>query len=140
MSTNVASIEIPDGMRLHTENTSNILLDANEAFLNPVQEFNRDMSVACITVWSEELNRTKEERWKKAQERKVNHKKLPKKAKSMSSLLSFWHLGNNVLLTADGTTGDSKADAPEMSSTASAPPEPTPAGSEETTRAQVREV
>ncbi|KIM49074.1 hypothetical protein M413DRAFT_438239 [Hebeloma cylindrosporum] len=65
MTSNLTGIEIPDGLRLHTENTSHILLSANEAFLNPVQEFNRDMSVACIRVWSEELNKSKEERWKK---------------------------------------------------------------------------
>lgn len=70
MASNLTEIEIPDGLRLHTENTSRILLSANEAFLNPVQEFNRDMSVACIRVWSEELNEAKEERWKKAQQKK----------------------------------------------------------------------
>jgi tRNA (guanine26-N2/guanine27-N2)-dimethyltransferase len=70
MSTGVSSITVPDGFALHTENTSHILLPtSNEAFLNPVQEFNRDMSVACITVWSEELNRFKEERWRQTQER-----------------------------------------------------------------------
>jgi tRNA (guanine26-N2/guanine27-N2)-dimethyltransferase len=77
MASTTAHIEIPDGMRLHTENTSHILLDANEAFLNPVQEFNRDTSIACIRVWSEELNKGKEERWKKAQERRSNSKKAP---------------------------------------------------------------
>lgn len=77
MASTTAHIEIPDGMRLHTENTSHILLDANEAFLNPVQEFNRDTSIACIRVWSEEMNRVKEERWKKAQERRSHSKKAP---------------------------------------------------------------
>lgn len=47
------SISVPEGLRLHTENTTHLLLSANEAFLNPVQEFNRDLSVACIRVWSE---------------------------------------------------------------------------------------
>jgi tRNA (guanine26-N2/guanine27-N2)-dimethyltransferase len=70
MTSNLTGIEIPDGLRLHTENTSHILLSANEAFLNPVQEFNRDLSVACIRVWSEELNRAKEERWRKGQQKK----------------------------------------------------------------------
>jgi tRNA (guanine26-N2/guanine27-N2)-dimethyltransferase len=82
MATNVAGIDIPDGMRLHTENTSHILLDANEAFLNPVQEFNRDMSIACIRVWSEELNKVKEERWRKSEERKANQKRASKSTKS----------------------------------------------------------
>jgi tRNA (guanine26-N2/guanine27-N2)-dimethyltransferase len=66
------SITVPDGFTLHTENTSHILLPSNnEAFLNPVQEFNRDLSVAAIRVWSEELNRTKEERWRQARERRL---------------------------------------------------------------------
>lgn len=66
------SITVPDGFTLHTENTSHILLPSNnEAFLNPVQEFNRDLSVAAIRVWGEELNRTKEERWRRARERRL---------------------------------------------------------------------
>ena len=66
------SITVPDGFTLHTENTSHILLpSSNEAFLNPVQEFNRDLSVAAIRVWSEGLNRTKEERWRQARERRL---------------------------------------------------------------------
>ncbi|KAF8636686.1 hypothetical protein AX17_003491 [Amanita inopinata Kibby_2008] len=66
-----SAIDIPDGFSLHVENTTKILLDTNEAFLNPVQEFNRDLSVAVIRVWSEELNRMKETKWRQAQERKV---------------------------------------------------------------------
>jgi len=66
------SITVPDGFTLHTENTSHILLPSNnEAFLNPVQEFNRDLSVATIHVWSEELNRIKEERWRQTRERRL---------------------------------------------------------------------
>jgi len=66
------SLTVPDGFTLHTENTSHILLPSNnEAFLNPVQEFNRDLSVAAIRVWSEELNRVKEERWRQARERRL---------------------------------------------------------------------
>lgn len=76
MASKTASIEIPDGFRLHTENTSHVLLSSDEAFLNPVQEFNRDLSVACIRVWSEEMDRTKEARWRKAQEKKAKHKPI----------------------------------------------------------------
>jgi hypothetical protein len=65
------SITVPEGFTLHTENTSHILLPSNnEAFLNPVQEFNRDLSVAAIRVWSEDLNKKKEERWRQARERR----------------------------------------------------------------------
>ncbi|KAH9952240.1 N2,N2-dimethylguanosine tRNA methyltransferase [Amylocystis lapponica] len=65
-------ITIPEGYTLHTENTSRILLPPNnEAFLNPVQEFNRDLSVACIRTWSELLNNEKEQRWRQGQERRA---------------------------------------------------------------------
>ncbi|GLB34920.1 putative tRNA methyltransferase [Lyophyllum shimeji] len=70
-----SNIIVPDGFTLHTENTSHILLESNEAFLNPVQEFNRDTSVACIRVWSEELNRAKEARWRQNQEKKARKAK-----------------------------------------------------------------
>ena len=57
--------EIPEGFSLHKENTTKILLPStDEAFLNPVQEFNRDLSVACIRAWSEELDAAKEKRWR----------------------------------------------------------------------------
>ncbi|KIJ68912.1 hypothetical protein HYDPIDRAFT_178862 [Hydnomerulius pinastri MD-312] len=66
------SIVVPEGFTLHTENNSHILISSkDEAFLNPVQEFNRDLSVACIRTWSEEINREKEEKWKKAEERRA---------------------------------------------------------------------
>ena len=74
MTSNIADIEVPAGFRLHAES---ILLSSDEAFLNPVQEFNRDLSVACIRVWSEEMDRAKEARWRKAQEKKVKHKPIP---------------------------------------------------------------
>ncbi|KAJ7582668.1 tRNA methyltransferase [Mycena floridula] len=64
-------IVVPDGFRLHTENKAHILLASNEAFLNPVQEFNRDLSVACIRVWSEEMNRAKEIKWQQTREKKA---------------------------------------------------------------------
>ncbi|KAJ7905527.1 N2,N2-dimethylguanosine tRNA methyltransferase, partial [Mycena olivaceomarginata] len=59
-------------------NNSHILLSSNEAFLNPVQEFNRDTSVACIRVWSEELHESKKARWLRAQEKKHTKQKKRK--------------------------------------------------------------
>jgi len=77
-NTSPKSITVPDGFTLHTENTSHILLPSNnEAFLNPVQEFNRDLSVAAIRVWSEDLNKTKEERWRQARERRLMKEEKP---------------------------------------------------------------
>ncbi len=75
------SLVVPDGFTLHTENTSHLLLSSNEAFLNPVQEFNRDLSVACIRTWSEELNLLKETRWKQAQEKKASKANTRKRQK-----------------------------------------------------------
>ncbi|RDB21077.1 tRNA (guanine(26)-N(2))-dimethyltransferase [Hypsizygus marmoreus] len=70
-----STIIVPDGFTLHTENTSHILLSSNEAFLNPVQEFNRDTSIACIRVWSEEMNKAKEARWRQNQEKRAKKMK-----------------------------------------------------------------
>lgn len=76
------AIEVPAGFTLHSENTTHILLPSdNGAFLNPVQEFNRDLSVACIRVWSEEWNRAKEAKWRVSQERKA---KRPEKKQKVS--------------------------------------------------------
>lgn len=62
---------MPDGLSLHVENTTKILLNPLETFLNPVQEFNRDLSVAAIRVWSEERNRVKEANWLRLKEKKI---------------------------------------------------------------------
>jgi tRNA (guanine26-N2/guanine27-N2)-dimethyltransferase len=82
-STTASGKEVPEGYVLHTENTSHILLDANAAFLNPIQEFNRDLSVASIRVWSEEFNREKEARWRQKLERKQKSKETSHVVKRM---------------------------------------------------------
>ena len=79
-------IVVPEGFTLHTENTSHILLPStNEAFLNPIQEFNRDLSVAAIRVWSEELNQIKEQRWRQAQQRKAEKHSRPDKKRKVDA-------------------------------------------------------
>ena len=71
-----ASFVVPEGYTLHKENSSAILLPAsNDAFLNPVQEFNRDLSVACIRTWGETMNREKERKWRQSLERRAKKKK-----------------------------------------------------------------
>lgn len=85
-----ASFVVPEGYTLHKENSSAILLPAsNDAFLNPVQEFNRDLSVACIRTWGETMNREKERKWRQSLERRAKKKPVgeghqAKKAKSES--------------------------------------------------------
>ncbi|WWD02810.1 N2,N2-dimethylguanosine tRNA methyltransferase [Kwoniella europaea PYCC6329] len=44
---------IPKGHTTHTESTTTIFLPKAGAFLNPVQHYNRDMSVAVIRAWNE---------------------------------------------------------------------------------------
>ena len=44
-----------------TEGAATILVRAkNEVFYNPVQEFNRDMSIACIRAYCDMLSEDKE--------------------------------------------------------------------------------
>ncbi|TFY64033.1 hypothetical protein EVJ58_g2891 [Rhodofomes roseus] len=79
-------ITIPEGYTLHTENTTRILLPpGNQAFLNPVQEFNRDLSVACIRTWSELLNEEKEAKWRQTQERRAKKAERGPKAKRVKT-------------------------------------------------------
>ena len=67
MSAPTPAFTVPEGFTLHKENSAAILLPAtNDAFLNPVQEFNRDLSVACIRAWGERANADRERRWRAA--------------------------------------------------------------------------
>lgn len=74
----MSSVVIPEGFRVHTENGAKLLLpEGNEAFLNPVQEFNRDISVASIRVWSEQLNELKQKKWNEKRKRGETHMSQP---------------------------------------------------------------
>lgn len=47
-----SSKPIPVGLTPYTEQSTTILLpDDNTAFLNPVQQFNRDLSISVISTW-----------------------------------------------------------------------------------------
>ena len=81
-----AQITIPEGYTLHSENTTRILLPpGNQAFLNPVQEFNRDLSVACIRTWTELVNGEKEAKWRRNQEKRAKQAERGHKAKRAKS-------------------------------------------------------
>lgn len=99
-------ITIPDGFTLHTENNSHILLSSNEAFLNPVQEFNRDTSVACIRVWSEQLHNSKKEKWQLAQEKGTKKKKNKRPKRELP--IFFHSLHKLFSVEADVSAGTSK--------------------------------
>lgn len=56
---------IPDTHRPHTERCTTILVPKDDsAFLNPVQEYNRDLSVSVIRAWNEERKEKLEARWR----------------------------------------------------------------------------
>ncbi|KIM28758.1 hypothetical protein M408DRAFT_329214 [Serendipita vermifera MAFF 305830] len=75
-------IKVPPGYKLHTENSAHILLpDTNDAFLNPVQEFNRDLSVASIRVWAEERDAMKKQKWLERQRDQPDSKSSSKRRK-----------------------------------------------------------
>lgn len=63
---------IPSTHNPHTEQKTTILVPKeNTAFLNPVQEYNRDLSVAVIRAWNEERKDKFYERERKKAERKA---------------------------------------------------------------------
>lgn len=107
-----SSVTVPDGFTLHTENTSHILLPSNnEAFLNPVQEFNRDLSVATIRIWSEVLNKTKEERWRQMREKKLEKMdKLPVSDRKRSKVDPLKDISTSLPLAAAMDTVDTTTD------------------------------
>jgi tRNA (guanine26-N2/guanine27-N2)-dimethyltransferase len=118
-STSASPIVVPEGFTLHTENNSHILISSkDEAFLNPVQEFNRDLSVACIRVWSEEMNREKEEKWKKAEERRAKRlaEAVWKKPKSEGGHLYCRSITNvDGIAEGEGETSQSADPAEDVS-------------------------
>jgi len=66
---------VPDGFTLHSEGSAQILLPSTvDAFLNPVQQFNRDISVAVISTFGDALARDKEARYNLSQKRKAQKK------------------------------------------------------------------
>ncbi|CEL52430.1 tRNA (guanine-N2-)-methyltransferase [Rhizoctonia solani AG-1 IB] len=80
-STATGTMNIPEGFTVHTENTAKILLPSETTtFLNPIQEFNRDLSVACITTWSNRWEQGKRARWEQASARREKNKKRKKNA------------------------------------------------------------
>ncbi len=71
---------IPDTHREHSEATTTILVPKDAgAFLNPVQGFNRDLSVAVIRAWNELRKEELEGRWRaKGNTRKRKEQKKTK--------------------------------------------------------------
>ncbi|GAA6039525.1 hypothetical protein JCM8097_008367 [Rhodosporidiobolus ruineniae] len=74
----------PEGFIVHTESTTSILFAAPPSstsgetapvFLNPVQEYNRDLSVVAIRTWGQVWNEEKVARWEEGVRRKREKKR-----------------------------------------------------------------
>ena len=75
---------VPEGFVVHTESTTSILFAAPPSssgtgtapvFLNPVQEYNRDLSVVAIRTWSEARQAEKRKYWEEGLRRKWARKR-----------------------------------------------------------------
>ncbi|KAJ1024794.1 hypothetical protein NDA16_002834 [Ustilago loliicola] len=65
-----SGITLADHESAFRENSATIVMPSAEAaFLNPVQEFNRDLSTLAIRTWSERLNAEKKARFVRAAQR-----------------------------------------------------------------------
>lgn len=73
---------IPEGFKPHTESSTTILVPkGNTAFLNPVQQYNRDLSIAVIRAWNELRKEEAEARHAKKMQRLEGKGKKNKKGK-----------------------------------------------------------
>ncbi|GAC99900.1 likely N2,N2-dimethylguanosine-specific tRNA methyltransferase [Pseudozyma hubeiensis SY62] len=67
-----SGITLADHESAFRENSATIVMPSAEAaFLNPVQEFNRDLSTLAIRTWSERLDAEKKARFVRAAQRKA---------------------------------------------------------------------
>uniref|UniRef100_V5F144 tRNA (guanine(26)-N(2))-dimethyltransferase n=1 Tax=Kalmanozyma brasiliensis (strain GHG001) TaxID=1365824 RepID=V5F144_KALBG len=67
-----SGITLADHESAFRENSATIVMPSAEAaFLNPVQEFNRDLSTLAIRTWSERLDAEKKARFVRASQRKT---------------------------------------------------------------------
>lgn len=74
-----SGITLADHESAFRENSATIVMPSAEAaFLNPVQEFNRDLSTLAIRTWSERLDAEKKARFLRAAQRKAASAANPK--------------------------------------------------------------
>ncbi|KAK4519593.1 uncharacterized protein ATC70_009830 [Mucor velutinosus] len=86
-----------------TEGKATILFPKkNEVFYNPVQQFNRDMSIAAIRTWSEIYNQEKAERIEKRLAKAKDEESIEKLQKSLDDVKTS---NNFVVLEALAASG-----------------------------------
>lgn len=70
----------PVGYTVHREASAEVLLaDGRDVFINPIQEFNRDLSSLTIRTWSELVNEEKQLAWER--KKQAGHLNKGKKRK-----------------------------------------------------------
>jgi tRNA (guanine26-N2/guanine27-N2)-dimethyltransferase len=70
----------PAGYTVHREASAEVLLaEGRDVFINPIQEFNRDLSTLAIHTWSEIFDDEKRQAWERKQQN--NNAKKNKKRK-----------------------------------------------------------
>lgn len=58
--------QVPTGYTVHREASAEVLLaEGRDVFINPIQEFNRDLSTLAIRTWSELANEQKRAKWER---------------------------------------------------------------------------
>ncbi|KAL8280543.1 hypothetical protein RQP46_007191 [Phenoliferia psychrophenolica] len=79
---------VPAGFVVHTESTTSILFASPTSsgpapvFLNPVQEYNRDLSIVAIRTWSEQRQKERAALWEKSIRKKWAKEKGKRKAEA----------------------------------------------------------
>jgi tRNA (guanine26-N2/guanine27-N2)-dimethyltransferase len=58
--------QVPAGYTVHREASAEVLLaEGRDVFINPIQEFNRDLSSLTIRTWSELIDEEKRAAWER---------------------------------------------------------------------------
>jgi tRNA (guanine26-N2/guanine27-N2)-dimethyltransferase len=72
MASAVSIKPVPEGFSAHTERNATILLPTQDKpFLNPIQEYNRDLSVAVIKHWGTIKEKALKSKWDTKQARRA---------------------------------------------------------------------
>ncbi|KAH7103878.1 N2,N2-dimethylguanosine tRNA methyltransferase [Auriculariales sp. MPI-PUGE-AT-0066] len=96
-----SKLVVPEGFTLHVEGSASVLLpERTDTFINPIQEFNRDLSVACISVWAESYNQQRRERAERRSARRTGNSRKKRK-------------DSNTAAQTDDKTGDPQEPADE---------------------------
>ncbi|WVF71628.1 N2,N2-dimethylguanosine tRNA methyltransferase [Kwoniella sp. CBS 6097] len=96
---------IPKDHTTHTESTTTIFLPKAGAFLNPVQHYNRDMSVAVIRAWNELRKEELEAKWRLKLEKRGGKPKPKSKKKKGKGAAKVQQAENGAAVEANAGAG-----------------------------------